>query len=78
VDDERVDAEVGKLKRHSSHAVRDALPGTLWSARCHPLHVRDDEYWWRVVRYILNHRREGAAVWRRPRRTPTLPAPSDG
>jgi hypothetical protein len=27
VDDSIVDAEVGKLKRHSSHALRDGLPG---------------------------------------------------
>ena len=67
VDDARVDGEVGKLKRHSSHAIRDAIPGTGWSAGCHPEHVEGQEYWLNVVRYIMDHRDEGASVWRRPR-----------
>ncbi len=67
VDDAIVDAEIGKLKRHSSHAIRDAVPGTVWSAGCHAEHVEDDEFWDNVVRYIMDHRNEGASVWRRPR-----------
>jgi hypothetical protein len=67
VDDLIVKAEIGKLKRHSSHAVRDIVPGTWWSAGCHPEHVEDGEYWQNVVQYIMAHQKEGAAVWRRSR-----------
>jgi REP element-mobilizing transposase RayT len=67
VDDAIVDAEIGKLKRHSSHVIRGAIPGTVWSAGCHPEHVDDEEFWVNTVRYIMAHGEEGASVWRRPR-----------
>lgn len=65
-DDEMVDAEVGKLKRHSSHSLRESIPGTVWAAKCHPTHVESVECWRNTYRYILQHEAEGAAVWRRP------------
>ena len=66
LDAHRIRASVGQLKRASSHRISDAIAGTVWAARCHPLLVRDREHYLTVFRYILAHeRREGAAVWRK-------------
>jgi REP element-mobilizing transposase RayT len=64
LDPEKLNAEVGALKRRSSHAVRDILPGRIWATRCHPLQIRDREHQQSVFRYIVHHsRKEGASVW---------------
>jgi REP element-mobilizing transposase RayT len=58
-------ASIGKLKRHSSHAIRDAIPGQVWGARRHVRAIRDRAHQLEAFRYILRHARsEGAAVWR--------------
>lgn len=55
---------VGKLKRHSSHSMRDALPGQVWAARRKDKPIRDRAHQMRIVRYILDHAlKEGASVW---------------
>ncbi len=60
----KVRSEIGRLKRHSSHAVRDELPGTVWGAKCHAERIRARPHQVRTFRYILAHReKEGAAVW---------------
>ncbi len=60
-----VGMEVGKLKRHSSHAIRDELPGRIWEARIDDRVIRDEVHWQGVYGYILDHsRKERAAIWR--------------
>ncbi len=55
---------VGKLKRHSSHALRDVLPGRIWGKRCSAKRIRDRAHQVITYRYILKHgRTEGASVW---------------
>ncbi len=53
---------VGRVKKVSSHKVRDRIPGRLWQAGCHPVAVRDERHWHNVLRYILDHAPE-AWVW---------------
>ncbi len=55
--------EVGRLKRHSSHALRAELPGAVWAARCGHRLIRDAEHFASALNYILDHEREGAATW---------------
>ena len=55
---------VGKLKRHSSHALRDVLPGRVWGGRCSAKRIRDRQHQVLTYQYILRHgRKEGASVW---------------
>jgi REP element-mobilizing transposase RayT len=62
---------VGKLKRHSSHAIRDVIPGQVWGARREAKPIRDRAHQLNVLNYILGHaRKEGAAVWRFGRPSP--------
>ncbi|MEZ6241548.1 MAG: hypothetical protein R3B57_00740 [Phycisphaerales bacterium] len=59
-----VGREVGRLKRASSHALRDRFPGGLWSRRCHVVTIRSREHHARVFDYIVEHGRlEHASVW---------------
>ena len=56
--------QIGRLKRHSSHAVKDDLPGRIWAARCHARAIDSREHQVEVFRYIVAHgREEGAEVW---------------
>ena len=55
---------VGRVKKVSSHRVRDRLPGRLWQAGCHPVAVRDELHWRKVLEYIAAHAPE-AWVWLR-------------
>lgn len=60
-----IENSVARLKRHSSHAIRDAIPGQVWAARREAKPIRDREHQLNVFRYILEHsEKEGAAVWR--------------
>ena len=55
---------VGKLKRHSSHTLRDVLPGRVWGGRCSAKRIRDRHHQVLTYRYILDHGgKEGASVW---------------
>lgn len=63
---ETCERDVGRLKRHSSLALRDVLPGTVRGGGCDPRVIRDEEPFGSTVTYILDHaRKEGAAVWHR-------------
>lgn len=56
-------ANIGKLKRSSSHAVRARLPGRVWARGDGQLPVRDEPHFERARKYIVDHREaEGAAV----------------
>ena len=46
---------VGRVKKVSSHRVRDRLPGRLWQGGCRPVRVRDDAHWRNVLDYIADH-----------------------
>lgn len=63
LDPSSVGMDVGKLKRHSSHAIRVHLKGTVWSARKHEVAVTSMTQLRTCVRYIERHREEGAFVW---------------
>lgn len=55
---------VGQLKRHSSHALREAIPGKVWGAGCHIVAVKDRGHQVTAFNYIVRHGvGEGAAVW---------------
>lgn len=58
-----VGVNVGKLTRHSSHAIRAHLQGRVWSARKHEVAVTGMKHLVTCVRYIERHRDEGAFVW---------------
>ncbi len=52
---------VGRVKKVSSHRIRDQLPGKVWAGGCKPVLVCDDEHWANVLKYIRNHK--DAWVW---------------
>ena len=54
---------VGTWKQKASHAVRDELPGSIWSKSCDPIKIQDQAHHRRVYRYILDHSEQGAWVW---------------
>jgi len=56
---------VGRVKKASSHRVRDCLPGRLWQGGCHPVPVRDESHWRKVIEYIAAHA-PAAWVWLHP------------
>lgn len=61
---EGVEREIGRLKRHSSHALRAEIPGAVWGARRHPVEVRDRDHQVNAFKDILDHAgKAGAAVW---------------
>lgn len=62
-DRSRVKQVVGSWKQKASHAVRDRLPGTIWSKSCDPIRIKDRVHHERVYGYILDHARQGAWVW---------------
>ena len=53
---------IGRVKKVSSHRVRDSIPGRLWQAGCHPVTIRDEEHWQNVLGYIRDHASR-AWVW---------------
>jgi len=53
---------VGRVKKTSSHRVRDRLPGRVWQAGCKVVPVRSDHHWDEVLRYIADHAPQ-AWVW---------------
>ncbi len=56
--------DVGKLKRASSHAIRDDIPGVVWGAKHHPEQVKNLDHFWASFKYILDHEADGAVVWK--------------
>ncbi len=54
---------VGGWKQAASHAVRERLPGKIWSDGSDPIPIRDRAHQRRVFGYILDHADRGAWVW---------------
>jgi hypothetical protein len=57
---------IGIAKKESSHYLKTegiAPVGGLWATRCQCLPVADRTHQLQVVRYVLKHRRKGAAIW---------------
>ncbi len=55
---------VGNAKRKSSHRLRAEIPGSLWQRKIGVDPVRDESHLSNVERYIIDHARQGAWVWR--------------
>jgi REP element-mobilizing transposase RayT len=53
---------VGRVKKVSSHRIRDRIPGKVWSGGCKLVVVRDDQHWRNVLKYIQKHAPK-AWVW---------------
>ncbi len=58
---------IGRAKQCASHAIRDKLPGSIWSQGCHVVRIESELHYRWVVKYIENHQGEGAAIWVHPR-----------
>jgi REP element-mobilizing transposase RayT len=56
-------AIVGKCKQKASHAVRDVLPGSLWSSGGEYKQIRDVGHLHNVYRYIRTRQERGTVVW---------------
>jgi len=56
---------IGRVKKVSSHRIRDRIPGKVWAQGCRPAAVRDAAHWRNLLRYIGNHAPR-AWVWIRP------------
>jgi hypothetical protein len=54
---------VGKLKNVASLAVRNELPGSIWSRGCNCKPVTSNEHWAATEDYILNKQEGGTFVW---------------
>jgi hypothetical protein len=58
---------LGRLKAHTSFLMRQeghhTAPGGLWGVRSKIIPIKDRNHQIQVVRYIRNHRDEGAVVW---------------
>ena len=63
VDRKLVKQIVGSWKQRASHAVRDRLPGVIWSKSCDPIRIDDRAHQVCVFEYILEHAQAGAWVW---------------
>ena len=48
---------IGRVKKVSSHRIRDTIPGKVWSHGCNVVPVQDEQHWRNVLRYILDHAR---------------------
>ena len=64
IDPDRIVSIIGNIKRSSSHAIRDRIPGRVWAARKHVNPIRDQSYLAQTEQYILAHQsKENAATW---------------
>ncbi len=64
--DSRADHWIGVAKRETSHYVKlegKCPPGGLWARNGKAQPITDREHQLSTVRYILKHRKFGAAVW---------------
>jgi hypothetical protein len=52
---------IGDAKRRASRAVKQDLPGTVWSAGANFQPLDDRKHWENAIRYVLF--RQGAGVW---------------
>lgn len=59
---------IGRAKKHASHCVRQqglrTDAGGLWAKRSHPEPIADRAHQINFFRYILDHQKRGAAIWR--------------
>ena len=56
---------VGDAKKHAWHVLHNnGLSGRLWAKRSRAEPIRNREHQLNAVRYVLRHRKDGAAVWR--------------
>ena len=46
---------IGRVKKVSSHRIRDRLPGKVWSKGCNFVSIRDERHWLNVLKYIEDH-----------------------
>jgi REP element-mobilizing transposase RayT len=56
-------AIVGKCKQKASHAVRDVLPGSIWSAGGENKQVTNVGHLHNAYRYIRTRQERGTVVW---------------
>jgi REP element-mobilizing transposase RayT len=56
-------AEVGKLKRRASFAIKDRMPGRVWAKGCGVKPIKDKSHLVNTFNYILRHKEQGAWVW---------------
>ena len=64
---------IGLAKKESSAYLKqrgDAPQGGLWGERCECVPVSDLDHFWKAFKYILDHAKQGSAVWYEPTRTP--------
>lgn len=55
---------MGAWKQHASHAVRDRLPGRIWSSSGDPIRIKSRAHQVEAFKYIADHATKGAWVWR--------------
>ncbi len=46
---------VGRVKKVSSHRVREQLPGKVWAIGCKIVPIKDSQHWSNVLNYIKGH-----------------------
>ncbi|MFN3167167.1 MAG: hypothetical protein ACE37H_08905 [Phycisphaeraceae bacterium] len=61
---QHVKRETGRLKQAGSHAIREVLPGRVWADGGKPIRIQDQKHQSSVFRYICDHEKDGAWVWR--------------
>jgi REP element-mobilizing transposase RayT len=54
---------VGKCKQKASHAVRDILPGTVWSRNGENRDIRDPSHLHNAFNYVRTKQERGTVVW---------------
>jgi REP element-mobilizing transposase RayT len=69
---------VGKCKQKASHAVRDVLPGSVWSAGGEYRDVRDVGHLQNAYRYIRTRQERGTIVWSHPDTDNWIDGPEQG
>jgi hypothetical protein len=55
--------EIGKAKQAASHAVRETMPGSVWSEGCALRPVLDERHLENVYEYIRFRQEPGTLVW---------------
>ncbi len=63
MDESAVRKAVGNCKRRASHALRAAVPGSLWQRKIGVRFMRDERHFRNALAYILRHAEKGAWVW---------------
>ena len=59
----KIKSIIGECKRKSSRAVKQWLPGSIWSAGCSYKPIRDRAHQITVYKYILTKQGPGAWTW---------------